>query len=589
MAGEMLGSIRRSLAEAASFSGIDRHGQLAAALIEAGELAQGIADRVFAENGEVDTRSDAADAAFALARALAVRVAASWRSDFREIGAAEAVGEALTILGRFAFPEPLDIRVPEGFAHYAVYPEAYLEAVGHVPRDAPVCVIGIRSIGTTLAATACAGLPEGTPALTVRPVGHPFGRRIAASAEIRAELSKLSDHRVVIADEGPGLSGSSVAAVADLLGQAGVPGHRMHVLPSHGGEPGPEASAAIRSLWGRLARDVLTFDDIVLGAAAPERRLEHWCRDLVGEPIAPLREISGGVWREARSVPFPERPPCHPWQERRKFLLETESGTWLLRFAGLGRTGLRTFEMARQLFEAGFVPEPAGWKHGFLVERWHGDARPLDAGRDRSILVERLGAYLGFRASRFPSLPERGASVPALHAMLRHNAAEALGADAIAVVDGWAPDLDRLEGRRRPCATDNRLHLWEWLETERGLLKADAVDHHAGHDLVGAQDVSWDVAGASVEFRLSDEEVARLVAGIAAAGGGFVDPDLLAFMQPAYLAFQLGYYRLAQAGVVEGGERALLAGAARRYREELHLHLLSGKTPENRPARRTRS
>ncbi|WP_375457584.1 hypothetical protein [uncultured Enterovirga sp.] len=580
-AGEMLDGIRRSLREAASLAGIDRHGRLVAALIEAGELAQGIADRIFAENGEVDDPSEPADAALSLARALARQVAASWRSDFREIGDEEATDLALARLDLLAPPGPLEIKVPEGFAHYAVYPEAFLEAVGRLPRDAPVCVVGIRSIGTTLAAMACSGLPEGTPAFTVRPVGHPFGRHVAASPVLRAALSRLSDHRFVIVDEGPGLSGSSIAAVATLLGDVGTPEERLHILPSHGGEPGPEASNATRALWGRIARDVFTLDDVLLGSGRHERRLEHWCRDLVGAPIAPLRDISGGAWREERSGFGPERPPCHPWQERRKFLLETETGTWLLRFAGLGRTGLRKFEMARQLFEGGFVPEPAGWKHGFLVERWHGDARALDRGQDRGALVDRLGAYLAFRADHFPSGPESGASVPALFAMLRSNAEEALGGQAAMAADRWAPDLDRLERRRRPVATDNRLHLWEWLVTERGLLKADALDHHVGHDLVGAQDMAWDVAGATVEFRLSAEEIAGLVGTIEAGGGDIVDPDLLRFMQSAYLAFQLGSYTMAEAGSPEGPDRELLAAAVLRYRGQLHLHLLGGKSPEN--------
>ena len=73
----MLAEVRRSLARAADGAGIVRHGHLVAALIAAGELAQGLADHAFAARGEVDAPSPAADAAMALAVALAQRVDAS--------------------------------------------------------------------------------------------------------------------------------------------------------------------------------------------------------------------------------------------------------------------------------------------------------------------------------------------------------------------------------------------------------------------------------------------------------------------------------------------------------------------------------
>ena len=62
-----------------------------------------------------------------------------------------------------------------------------------------------------------------------------------------------------------------------------------------------------------------------------------------------------------------------------------------------------------------------------------------------------------------------------------------------------------LKGAVRRVETDNRLHAWEWLHTPDGrLLKTDALDHHAGHDLIGCQDITWDIAGATVELDLSD-------------------------------------------------------------------------------------
>jgi hypothetical protein len=38
------------------------------------------------------------------------------------------------------------------------------------------------------------------------------------------------------------------------------------------------------------------------------------------------------------------------------------------------------------------------------------------------------------------------------------------------------------------------------------LLKTDALDHHARHDLVGCQDVPWDIVGVTVELGLSQTD-----------------------------------------------------------------------------------
>ena len=35
------------------------------------------------------------------------------------------------------------------------------------------------------------------------------------------------------------------------------------------------------------------------------------------------------------------------------------------------------------------------------------------------------------------------------------------------------------------------------------LLKTDALDHSEGHDLIGCQDIAWDVVGAATELELS--------------------------------------------------------------------------------------
>jgi hypothetical protein len=431
----------------------------------------------------------------------------------------------------------------------------------------PLRVVGLRSIGTTLAAIVAAATGAPDP-VTLRPVGHPFGRELSLDPALERALASEPEIPRAIVDEGPGLSGSTMACVAEHLLREGVSPAAIQLFPGHGNGPGPEASEPVRALWQRLPTHVVEFDRLVREPADPRHRLEHWVEDLVGEPRAPLEDISGGAWRTRRYASEAERPPVLAWQEKRKFLLRTASGDWLLKFVGLGRIGRDKHELARRLSEAGFTPTVAGFRHGFLVERWREDATPL-AAADRPALLRRLGAYLGFRARECGCEPGRGASLASLFEMARVNVGEALGPDAARTLTAGLPDPESLQRQVRPVLTDNRLHAWEWIVTPDALLKTDALDHHQGHDLVGAQDIHWDLAGAAVEFSLDGAELADLFAALEREAGAPVHPRLLRAYLPCYAAFQLGYYTMAANGTPDGPERERLRSAATRYRKVL--------------------
>ncbi len=553
-------------------TGLARHAALVALLIEAGELAQGVADAAFAARGGRDDRSPEGDDTMALVMALASCVVTSWRNGF--VADTRGPGVALDALRRSRLPDEVTVKTPEGFAFYALYPEAFAEAatalVGYDVR-----VIGLRSIGTTLAAMVAAGAgmsagvgmsdrADAPSPVTVRPVGHPFARDLALGAALDTEFGRATGAEIAVADEGPGLSGSSMAAVVAHLTRLGHAPERIHLFPGHANGPGPQASPAVRAVWSSHTSHVATFDDVVLGAEDPRHRLSGWVADLVGPLTGPLREISGGAWRMRRYADEAAWPPVHPWQERRKFLAPTRGGTWLVKFAGLGRRGTEALSRARQLAVAGFSPEPAGLAHGFLVERWYGEARPLDlATLDRDQLLPRLTDYLAFRAQTFPAA-HPGASPDALLAMAAHNAGQSLGTLAESILARWRPALPRLSAQIRPVETDNRLHAWEWLDADGRLLKTDAVDHHAGHDLVGCQDVAWDVAGARVEFTLDADEFAILTRELARRGVA-TDVELVSFMTLGYAAYQLGAWTMAS-DAVSGPETERIAAALARYR-----------------------
>lgn len=103
--------------------------------------------------------------------------------------------------------------------------------------------------------------------------------------------------------------------------------------------------------------------------------------------------------------------------------------------------------------------------------------------------------------------------------MAAYNAAQALGAATGALLERRLQGLDRLQARVHPIRTDNRLHAWKWVATERAILKLDGVDHCEAHDLIGCQDIAWDIAGSIAEHGLGEREVIALCQRVHAAGG----------------------------------------------------------------------
>src|SRR6185369_1193090 len=224
-------------------------------------------------------------------------------------------------------------------------------------------------------------------------------------------------------------------------------------------------------------------------------------------------DLSGGRWRELLLGEEARWPAVHLQQERRKLLLRTGGRRWLLKFAGLGRYGEETLARAEALARAGLAPPVAGLRHGFLVGPWLDGARPLSVvpDVDRAALLDQVARHLGFLAEHFPAPAAPGASPEKLLDMASFNTGEALGTDLAAELSTWRERLPGLAERARPVAGDNRMHAWEWLVLPDGrIVKSDAVDHHRGNDLVGAQDPAWDLAGAAVELSLTPEEREQL-------------------------------------------------------------------------------
>ena len=357
---ELLTEVRDRLRAAQTAHVLERHAALVAALITAGQLMQGVADAELETRG-VDGPSTAQNALAALLLDLAVLVLVSWRS--APCGAEPPhLAQVNARVGEFEklhLPPRITVKQPEGYAFYGLYPEAYIEAAGQLEPGEHWRVLGLRSIGTSLAAAVAAAV-RAPPPITVRPVGPPFQRRLELAPGAIDETDAV---RFAVVDEGPGLSGSSFGAAADALEAQGVARDHIHVFPGHAGELGPHASAAHRARWRELARHVVSFDALLVESG----RLQAWAEELVGPAVGPLEDVSGGAWRAHRCSDPSGWPPSNAAQERRKFLLRARDGVWLLKFAGLGAIGEHKLERARALHAAGFSPEPAVLRHGFLV------------------------------------------------------------------------------------------------------------------------------------------------------------------------------------------------------------------------------
>src|SRR5215207_5988344 len=200
--------------------GITNHAALTSVFIDAAELAQGICDGEFDRQGK-DTSSPLQEAAMSSVMMLARAVHISWRQGC----GAPIVQPDLPFasLARHKLPETVHCRRAEGYAFYAVYPESYLAAANNLETCTSLQIIGIRSIGLGLAALVAAAANVNV-ALSLRPVGDPFRRKVLVDSTIETLLFEQPDGaQFAIADEGPGLSGSSFGAVIDLLIAHGVP------------------------------------------------------------------------------------------------------------------------------------------------------------------------------------------------------------------------------------------------------------------------------------------------------------------------------------------------------------------------------
>jgi hypothetical protein len=536
------------------------HAAVTDTLIHVGVAESAIADALFPGADGLDPIAAALRSA---SGALGHALWHTWRNRPEDAALWWARGEASLLAAEvFQLPAAAEISIPEGYAYYAVYPEAYLEAAvrcrGALGTRAVVC-LGLRSIGTSLSAAVVGGLEEmgcKVASYTVRPRGHPFSRRPVLTDDLEQTLRAAADAAFLLIDEGPGISGSSLGGAADLLSGLGIPDDQIILLPSWRTAGDGLGSAVARAHWPRHPQFIASFEEIWLDTG----RLTSAC------PPGRLRDISAGQWRQRTWASPTHFPPVQPQHERRKYLLEPDDAgaqsLWLS-FAGLGGRAEAQARRAEELAAAGFTPAPVAAIHGFLLRRFV-PGRPTSSTHVDPILIDTVAAYLAHLSCEYPAEPSTGGAD--LMEMTEVNVSEGLGASLAPVA--------RCEV---PVALDGRMFAHEWIRTGQGFLKTDAWDHHDDHFFPGCEDIAWDLVGACIEMGLTVAQRRRLIERYRRLSHDRTIAARLPGYAVSYLAFRLGYSTMAVGALGTTPDGLRFARAAGRYRRLLRHELsLSG-------------
>ena len=501
-----------------------------AALIAAGELECALSD------------ADSEDAGAAAATTDALAVALVQRS-------VPSFAKLRDSLASLRVPAQVRLSVAEGFAYYALHPRKFVHSISGFSLPRAARVIGLRSIGTTLGATIAAVLRiRGVPAerTSVRPHGHPYNRQLSFSESEKEWLLGAPGAQVLIVDEGPGISGSSFLCVAEEVERAGIPRENIVIIGSR--EP----------LVSQLRAE-----------SAPERWKRFRFHSVAPEPLLPPGaeiDVGGGAWRQNIVTGIETHPASWTQLESAKYTNVDRSRGY--KFFGYGHYGETLAERANVLAAAEFALPLLSFEMGFGVSEWV-TGSPLVATRLSPEIVHRLAEYCAFRAGAFPA-------------------------------DGDSEELARMVGWNWECEfgrpldpaislataksviADARMMPHEWLRTSDGrILKLDAISHGDDHFFPGPCDIAWDLAGAIVEWQMSEQASSDFLAQYRLLSGD--DPrDRLPAYLLAYSVFRMAWSKMAAQASGGTPDEALLRRDYLRYRAKAEELVRSNTSETNR-------
>lgn len=437
-------------------------------------------------------------------------------------GGVETLRTSLDRIHASCLPVRVQVSISEGFAYYALFPETYALSARRMLAEldaADICTIGLRNIGTCLAAVVSAAIRANgrrSRSFTARPRAHPFARELrldeTLAGALRHEAARGACFAII--DEGPGVSGSSFAAAVDALANLHIALDRIVLFPSWVPDVDALSSSRARAVWASQRKYWTPALDAGCSPAAAFGVTEN------------AVDFSAGEWRRtifARPGAWPDVQPQH---ERVKWYLPSERR--LLKFSGLGRYGDAAIRRAHALADAGLGQRPGTLHHGFLDLPFV-EGTPL-ARCDDDETAQQIGRYLGRVAVTFPA--REPSDLSALADMVAINTRELLGCEAP------APPPDAVRG----VEIDGRMLAHEWIRTLDGrIAKIDALDHHRDHFFPGVQSPAWDLAGAIVELRMSARQASRLAREYEAVSGDRAVRAQLPYFLLAYSVFRAGY------------------------------------------------
>jgi hypothetical protein len=432
-------------------------------------------------------------------------------------------------------PGPLALVVPEGYLFYALFPDAFAEvgqAIAAERAGERYVVVGVLSIGASLSAAVAAGLRREACLVarhTVRPRGDPFSREVVAAPGTAHAWRAAADRgaRFIVVDEGPGLSGSSIATTVDAVRAAGVPMDRIVVVCAHPPGPLANAGAAVRETWASVA--VRTVEPVIESLLA--RRLPGLLGDACDGSLSFERDGSWGKWSASDASLL-------PGFERRKLFLSDRGGQRVVaKFVGFGAIGRQKAALTQRIAEAGMAPTYRGFAHGFLLQNWVGEAVPeaLDSGV-RAPIIDAAARYYAFVRHTAESggheidFRDLSATVEDIHT--------AWGGS------GRLPQLSTMTeaasaAGSRALAGDQRPERVEWRIVGDRILKCDTADHFLDHSWTRTQDIAFDLAGFIDEWELNAAEQAHFLAIYVGASGDSGAQHRLPFYHCVYNAHRL--------------------------------------------------
>ena len=447
-------------------------------------------------------------------------------------------------------PPLISISPPEGFTYYALHPLDFARAADEIARVSDVfAVIGIRSIGTTLSAVTAAALgAQGKRAarITVRPVGHPYARAFEFTPDHKRWIAEqeLKGAHFLVVDEGPGRSGSTFLSVGEALRRTGIAGERITIVGSRQFDPQSLCVADAVERWQQF--------HFISTTPGVRNRFQNW------------RYLGGGDWR----MYFCEKEQDWPesWTQMERFKVLSPDGREFVKFEGMGRIGREAGERAHVLAESGFSPETFGTADGFIsYAAIHG--KHLGPHDLSSTILKRIARYCAFRMSEFRCDETQSSQ---LEEMLTYNLEQEFGRE-FRITAGRLTSV--------PILVDGRMQPYEWIASSSGrIVKTDGISHGDNHFFPGPCGITWDLAGAAIEWSLDRDSTDFLLNRFRQFSGIDITHDFKLYLL-AYCVFRLGFCKMARSTVHGSMEEKRLDLAYRSYRVkagELLTSLASG-------------